>query len=138
MQSGDTARTADISRARQHGRSPAKKLLANIRRWRSSTSPCSVPAVATASTFARQFPTQWSKRRSELTLRETTSGEARRHPGLQHKVCAPVGVSAPFCVAEAVHVGLTGVELKPAGGEYDVPVHVFMPALMVTSESVHT
>ena len=49
--------------------------------------------------------------------------------GEQHNVCAPVGVSVPFCVAEAVHVGLTAVNVKPARGKYGVIAQVFVFAL---------
>jgi hypothetical protein len=49
--------------------------------------------------------------------------------GEQHNVCAPVAVSVPPCIAEAVHVGLTAVNVKPAGGEYDVIAQVFVFAL---------
>ena len=44
----------------------------------------------------------------------------------------------PFCGAEAVHVGFTGVTKNPAGGEYDVPAQDFVLAATVTTESVQT
>ena len=61
-----------------------------------------------------------------------------RHLGVQHRVCGPVGVSTPFTIAEAVQVGFTAVNKKPAGGEYEVPVQDFMLAFTVTTESVQT